>query len=259
MLKKWRLLIALSLVFIILLGFNYIVNADMGPKPSITIHLENMNTTNYTIDLLTKMGKDSYDKILEEYQEYKNSPIHKYNEDGWMATKLRNSILWGDVKGNINKTHSFTYFGVPDEFKVIIQYKDGTLKVSDTIKRTEFNYTLYLDTNTMEVTEGHKIDVLNILVCVLITIIVEVAIALIMKIHKINVIILTNIITQILIQSIRFANYGILLLFTAAELLVFFIEYIVYKKAFKDIENKRILIYTLAANLTTAALTLIIK
>ncbi len=33
------------------LGFNLISNADMGPKPEIELHLKNMPTTNYTVDL----------------------------------------------------------------------------------------------------------------------------------------------------------------------------------------------------------------
>ena len=51
MLKKSKILTILSFISIILLGFNYIVNADMGPKPSITIHLKNLETDNYIIDL----------------------------------------------------------------------------------------------------------------------------------------------------------------------------------------------------------------
>ncbi len=51
MLKKCRNLLILSIIFLMLFGFNYIVNADMGSKPSITIHLKNMKTSNYTIDL----------------------------------------------------------------------------------------------------------------------------------------------------------------------------------------------------------------
>ena len=57
MLKKCRNLLTLSIIFLMLFGFNYIVNADMGPKPSITIHLKNIKTSNYTIDLFEHAEK----------------------------------------------------------------------------------------------------------------------------------------------------------------------------------------------------------
>ena len=57
MVKKCRVFIVLSIIFLILFGFDYIVNADMGPKPSITIHLKNMKTNNYIIDLFEYAGK----------------------------------------------------------------------------------------------------------------------------------------------------------------------------------------------------------
>lgn len=58
MLKNCRNLLTLSIIFLMLFGFNYIVNADMGPKPSITIHLKNMKTSNYTIDLFEHAEKN---------------------------------------------------------------------------------------------------------------------------------------------------------------------------------------------------------
>lgn len=52
MLRKCKILITLSIIFLILLGFNSIVNADSGAKPSITITLKNIETDNYLINLL---------------------------------------------------------------------------------------------------------------------------------------------------------------------------------------------------------------
>ena len=71
MLKRCRILITFSIIFLMILGFNFIVNADMGPKPSITIHLENMKTSNYIIDLFEYAEKD------EDYY-----PDSKYSSNG---------------------------------------------------------------------------------------------------------------------------------------------------------------------------------
>ena len=49
--KKCKRVIVLVVIFLTILGFNHIINADIGPKPSLTIHLENLKTKNYVIDL----------------------------------------------------------------------------------------------------------------------------------------------------------------------------------------------------------------
>lgn len=56
--KKCRILITFSIIVLILLGYNSVVNADMGPKPSITIYLKNMKTNNYTIDIFEHAEKN---------------------------------------------------------------------------------------------------------------------------------------------------------------------------------------------------------
>lgn len=254
--KKLKFIIILIFIFI-LFGANN-VKADMGPKPSITIYLKNMNTTEYTLDLLTKPKdeKQFYTQMVDKYTEYKDTPIYKYNDNGWMATTLRNGLLWGDIKGNSLKTHTFRYFGVPDEFKVIIQFKDGTIKTSDIIEKTEFDYEMYLDVNTMKVEQKYTFNLGNVLICMAITIIIELLIAMVMNIKHTKQIILVNLLTQILIQSLRLFNFtGFILSFIIAELLVFFIEYVIYKKIFKDIDNRTIIIYTFIANIVTAFLT----
>lgn len=252
--KKLKFTIILIFIFI-LFGAN-IVKAD---KPSITIYLKNMNTTEYTLDILTKPKDEQefYSRISDTYIEYKDTPIYIYNDNGWMATNLRNELLFGHIKGNSLKTHTFTFFvGVPDEFKVIIQYKDGTIKTSDIIERTELDYEMYLDVNTMKVEPKYTFNLDNVLICMIITIIIELLIAIVINIKHTEQIILVNLFTQILIQSLRLFNFtSFILSFIIAESLVFFIEYVIYQKIFKDIDNRTIIIYTFIANIVTAFLT----
>ncbi len=254
--KKSKYIIMFILIFILLGATN--VKADMGPKPSITIYLKNMDTTEYTLDLLTKPKNEEefYKQIANNYTGYEDTPIYKYNDNGWMATTLRDSLLWGHIEGNSSKTHTFNYFGVPDEFKVIIQYKDGTIKTSDVIEKTEFNYEMYLDVNTMKAEQRYTFNLGNALTCMVITIIIELLIAMVINIDHSKQIILVNIFTQILIQCLRLFNFtSFMLSFIIAELLIFFIEYVIYKLLFRDTDNKTIIIYTLIANTITAFLT----
>lgn len=63
MLKNYKFFIICILIMFIIIftGFNYNVSADMGPKPSITIRLKNIPTTNYVIDLF------EYAEKVEDY------------------------------------------------------------------------------------------------------------------------------------------------------------------------------------------------
>ena len=127
---------------LVMLFIPLIVMADIGPKPSITINLKGINSTDYYIDLLTKMDDSDYDKYeygSEEF-DYRKEPIYLYKDNGWYATTLRNRFLFGKVEGNSEHVHRFTYFGTPDVFKVIVQMPDGSIRVSDTLTRTELNY-----------------------------------------------------------------------------------------------------------------------
>lgn len=250
--------ILLLALFILLIPTT--VCADTGPKPSITVKLKNMKGTNYKIDLLSDCSTKK-DEIVDMYSSYKNEPIYKYHEGNWYATTLRNFLLHGEVEGNKSHTHTFTYFGVPDKFKVIIQTSDGKIKVSDIINKKEFNYNLTIDVDTMKVASIGGSTIFSFIKILLITVLVELFIALLFKIRSYNVVVITNLITNSLMQLaiIRYLPiFGSLIIIIILEIIVFFIEYLTYLKFIKEIPNKNKFIYTLIANLTTALITFII-
>lgn len=254
--KKIQKIIIFTIIFFMAIGCA--VNADMGPKPSITIKLKNMKTANYTIDLLTKDVEYS-EEILPEYAQYSNSKTYQYNEDGWVATKMRNSILWGDIEGNSEYTHTFNYFGTPSKFKVIIEYKDGTVLVSDIIERTEFNYDITLDVNTMKISKTNSFNWLwGILLHIILTLVIEIIIALIMKIRDLKVIVGVNLLTQVIFHVVvwvmskvgMFAIYcNYFIVYAIMELFICTIEYLLYRKFLKTTEKNKILLYTVVANI----------
>lgn len=58
------------IIFIFLfIGFSNITYADNGPKPSITIKIKNLKTTNYIIDLFTYQKSD--DSLINDESEIK--------------------------------------------------------------------------------------------------------------------------------------------------------------------------------------------
>ena len=247
--------------------FGTISNADMGPKPSIKIKLTNIDADEYYIDLLTDF-KNTGEKTLEEWyttcsydneflnkENLKDEPIFLYNDNGWMATALRDGLLWGDVKETENNIHHFTYFGVPNVFKIIIQMPDGTLKVSETIERKQFKDRYIVDVETMEVTSGVGIaekgfllfsDIFGYAMPVLITVFVELLLAksffeCTSKNKK--VIIFTNIITNVLFQLAFFSILSKYVnIFWTGEFIIVLSEILVYLKLIENVEKKKIVI-----------------
>ena len=143
----------------------------------------------------------------------------------------------------------------------MINNDTGKIKVSDEIIKKDFSSKVTLDYNNMIFESGSSLNLKNIFLILLITIIVEIVIALLMKyIKHVKVILITNIVTNILLQlllNVISGNYFIkLILF---EILVVFDEYLIYKKFMKSESTSKILIYTLIANMITASLTFAIK
>ena len=247
------------LIVLLLLVLPITVFADTGPKPSINITLQNMTSSNYKIDLLSDFSnnKDNIDEIVEYYREYKDEPIYKYHEGNMYATALRNFLLHGSIEGNKEKSHTFTYFGVPNEFKVIIQMPDGSIKVSELLKKKAFDYDITIDVNDMKlVSENKDINKANYIKLLFLTVIIELVIALLFKTKKYYIIIATNIITNSLLQFAMFKNSGIIL-FLILEAIIFISEYFIYLR-YLDMDKKKLLIYTLVANLITMLITFIV-
>lgn len=144
---------------------------------------------------------------------------------------------------------------------IIINNDTGKIKVSDEIIKKDFSSKVTLDYNNMILESDSSLNLKNIFLILLITIIVEIVIDLLMKyIKHVKVILITNIVTNILLQlllNVISGNYFIkLILF---EILVVFDEYLIYKKFMKSESTSKILIYTLIANMITASLTFAIK
>lgn len=127
--------------------------ADLGPKPSVSINVNNINNTDCYLDLLSQMPESSKDRLNSNYDEsYKELPIYKYDVAGWYATLIRGGAsapLWGNLipsSTDLGVSSTFSYFGIPKKFKVIIQYKTGELFVSKNIySHDDYNQTTTLD------------------------------------------------------------------------------------------------------------------
>jgi len=282
--KKHKIFITCILILFVTIftGLNYTVNADMGAKPSITINLENMNTQNYLIDLLV------YDESGENYasplnyngkegEQYNTTTgyndlqtitveqleiLHKINYDGWISegTRWDAYLLFADCSGNSKYEHYFSYFGTPEKYKVVIVFNDGEIRVTDVIHRTDIQSEVTIDVNNMEVVSKGNVssNLKSILIPLILTIIVEIIIALFMKLKNVKVILFTNAVTNILLQlMLLYSPISYIVTFIIMEILIFITEYLIYKKYFIDTPKTKIICYTLLANLVTVMLTFV--
>jgi hypothetical protein len=258
--KKIKLLIIL-LIGIILVPIN--VFADTGPKPSIDVKIKNLKTDNYIIDLFVydkeKANKSEGPSVFghpgltdDEIQQ-----LYELNYDGWISITTRaGAIIFSDCKGNKEHINDFGYFGTPEVYKIVIINNDtGEIKISDKIVRKEFNSVVEVDYNNMKVVETNiniaKTLIIAAIVLVL-TIVIELVIALLFKTKNYITIAITNLITNVSLQALLLlftSNY--LLVFIIGEVLVITAELIVYLLRLKDISKAKTIIYTLVANLVT--------
>ncbi|MDR0978519.1 MAG: hypothetical protein LBL91_01020 [Lachnospiraceae bacterium] len=263
-----NVIIGVIVIILVLINFSSIVYADMGPKPSITIKLENMNTDNYLIDLLV------YDETGENYTsemdyngegltESQIKTLYDINYDGWISesTRWNEYLLFAECAGTSEREHTFSYFGTPDTYKVIVINNDtGEIKISDVINREEFKSYVTLDVNLMGAKQ--RISFVGIVGTLILTIIVELVIALLMRIrNNIKLILITNFVTNIILQ-LFFLLFSInfkIVEFVIIEMLVILVEFLIYKKYMKGQLQNKILLYTFVSNTITAMLTFLIK
>jgi hypothetical protein len=256
-----------SALLLLLILFPVTASADMGPKPSVTINVRNFESQSYKLDLLVKESDTSlkYENFNKRYPEtLKDTAIYKYREGGWIAAHIRDSILWGSLTGTIDTSgnimvHKFSYFGVPKTFKVIMEYDNGKVLVSDEITPGQFNAQVVYDakSNKIYTIPNNMQDMINPIKLTVITILIELLLALIFRISPLWLVVLVNFLTQVILQAFMYGTYYIVspesidITFLVLEVIIPFVEYLLYKKFARPVNKKRLISYVITANIIT--------
>ena len=265
---KRIMLFIMLIISIIVIPTN--VLADTGPKPSIDVKIKNLKTKNYIIDLFVydeeaakkDEGLQTWGNIgLTEEEEQE---LYKLNYDGWISVSTRaGKIIFSDCKGNEKHENSWGYFGTPEVYKIVIINKDtGEIKISKKIVRKEFNSEVTVDYNNMKVVETNINIVKTLIVAaiaLILTILIELGIALLFKTKNYTTIAITNLISNVSLQALLIiftSNYT--LVFIIGEVLVIGAELLVYLLRFKDTSKAKTTIYTLVANIATILVTFLL-
>lgn len=268
--KKIKIILFSILTILIFSISIHNVYADMGPKPAAYIDITGIEGE-YVACFAAKeeFGPNRfYDGDTTEPSYH---PIQSYiDEDGYKYLARYFEC--------VDETRiSFTYY-CPDEFKIVI-YKDNALyKVTEPLKRYAYSayYEIDFSTGTINTPEEIKVaktynygrEILEFLIRVALTLIIEIGLFFLIQVlytkHNFKVVLLTNIITQVLLNAILNINSfylgkldSILLLFIM-EIIVLVIELVSYNMFMKDKNKFVINVYTVFANVLSFGLGLIL-
>lgn len=136
--------ILMILTFVFALCFPVTVLADMGPKPSLTIEVENAPDELYYLDLLIPgESPESSNLSADDYDEAMLELIRANTPEGWHAGMLDGTgvPMWGDIQSD-DDTFRFGYFGVPETYKIIVVTESGAVTVSEEATKDAYQETV---------------------------------------------------------------------------------------------------------------------
>ncbi len=255
-----------------------VVQADTGPKPSISVTVENAPAGNYYVDLLQKNEYDpdrEFDEDEEEPAAVYTKALKQYHEDGWCAR-----IDWGICDAfyhprNDSKTYEFGYI-VPDEFKVILVTESGDVYTSPSIKRQSFHAEMVYDVKAGTLVDSNrktKIEkvfevVRNLGITLGMTLLIEGAILYLFGLWtRKNIVkfLCINVITQMALYfclSLEMINTFVYLFYIAIEIFIMLIEALFFEMVLRNKENEhcrmRGFCYGIVANLASFILGIVI-
>lgn len=268
--KKMEKLLATTLLLAILwLVLPAPVHADMGPKPQIRVIVEHPPEGEYYLDLLVSEDRP-YDNLRDSragYSPAKLALLETYKKDGWYPALAygTGAPMWGKLTGTMEdnrSVHAFSYFGVPDRFKIIVVTPDNRVMVSGEMERTAFDYTVIYDYATGAVTHPSLAASYGAqsIKTYLATILIEGVILLLFRYSlKKNwiVFLAANTGTQILLTVvlgavfIRNGSMAAILVAIPTEIAIIVIEAILYSKRLQPHRANRSAAYAIVANLAS--------
>ena len=158
--KSKKLVLAAFVCVVLLLSTVISVSADLGPKPEIWIKLENA-PAKYYMDLLVDYDgeyKNLYEEEIKSFDENMWNALSAYTDNGWYPALAHgtNVPLFGTIVPGENNESVFSYWGVPDRFRVIVVDGDGNVKTSGIIEKKYYQEHISLDYNSMRQTGSYE-------------------------------------------------------------------------------------------------------
>ncbi len=245
----------------------------MGPKPSITVQVEN-GPGNYYIALLHESGDKTQPESVLNPDTLDDSSVQDYLKgfyhDGWVYHM--SPVGSNCYRSNPENIYRFGYM-VPDIVKVILISSDGTVYISDSLDVKEFNAQITYDVTTGTLNEkpdtGKPLKRAGLMMTFLVlTLALELIILKLFKypLSKRNTVsfIIINVLTNIpytgflLLGLFDRANLPVILLVPFMELIITIVESVFYVFALRDGSGKKTglknFLYGIVANVFSAVM-----
>lgn len=271
-----RVVSLLCMLFLCLTALPLWAGADMGPKPQLTIRVENAPEGLYYLDLLIpEEQRGSYDNLgSTDYDDALLAGLHGWENEGWYpafagGTKVP---LFGDLTCGENGVHHFTYYGLPQTFRIALSTSEGARATEESFTRSAFYTNLVYDWQSNSITyatPARLAALIQFLATFLPTLLMEGAILLLFRFRlRENLIafLVVNLVTQIglhLVMGSGFATLSssfafYLLIMLPAEAVIFAAEAVAYAFLLKGEASKgRRVLYALTANLASCCISFV--
>ena len=274
--KKVTLILLCVIVMTVL--FPLTASADTGPKPSVVIDFNGLEGKTYYVTLLSSVESTGPFSALNDNNNYAH--YNKGDEDYEIFLKFAG---YQDNEGfyflqffkDCTQTHQFSWtYYPPKVFKILLYFPEtDSFVVSDTIyERYAFDsyFTAEVDGTRLSAEKSYDYtgEALSLIVRIVITIIAELAIALLFGFRErkqIRFITLINIITQVALNlALNIINYSssvitFIIFYFILEVAVFITEAILYnwylkKNSLKEVPKWKPSAYALTSNFVSFTL-----
>ena len=274
----WRAALC-AVVFLFLLGAAVPVYADMGPKPGTTIVVENPPDVYYLDLLIPDEEYELYSNLTEEERAACDpemlAVLEAQRSDGWHTALVTGTAapLFGALTGSPREdgmAHTFSYYGVPDAYRILVVTEDLQVFCSDILVKKGFQETLHVrldvEKGSIVVTKSPSVPLMYVrqfATTFIPTLLVEFLILLLFRIPvKKNLLVFfgVNLATQLLLtvimtQALR--SSGLItayLILIPLELAILAVEMTIYAFLLQGVSKRRRMAYAATANIVSAVL-----
>lgn len=252
--------------------FPLTVFADMGPKAAVTVVVEHPPEELCYLDLLTDRPGD-YDNLGEERADLDPellALLRSCEDEGWYPALSGGTgvPLFGSLTGEKREDGAlvfrFSYFGVPNPFRVMLVTESGEVRTSEVLTRQVLQTTVTFDyvSDSWQMPGSWRLYLRQFLSTCIPTLLIEVLLLLAFRFplkRNLLPVILMNLCTQIFLtatlgrQIIVSGPAFYYFMLALAELLIFAAECIGYAFLLKGQPRKRRVAYALTANACSMA------
>ncbi len=291
--KKFLKLLIVTIIALLSFSFiNVKTSADTGPKPYVSVSIEG-DTKGMYMTLLSKKestgpfstrNKHGYTEEDEVYTKF----LRYEDKDGFFYLNYHQSIENGTYKWGYYPPYTFKfliYDSINDKFitddVIYERYAFGStykIVLNDNITSGE-DITNSVANRPLTVYQQKQIknEIINFFIRLIICLSIEIAVALLFKFKKLElvIILIVNLVTQIILNVLLsvyiyyngYQVFNVIFIYVISELLVLFIEFVAYNKLIYLIDTKkdypiksikRILLYTVVANVASLVLGFVI-